>query len=333
MNPSDDLTVGEVLSLLQEDYPEATLGRLREFEDLSLITPELGTSGHRRYPAATLDRLRWVLDKMRDGFDPADLVDESGQPTTPQPESDPRPSGSAAVVRKKSGGEPPAEPTLFEADQTRVQPLPKLASKKAARKSPTPVSEDTAAHSVVQAPAKPPAASPRRQPEPPPQPKPAPKPKTKTKAAVAPEPEPESAKPVDPPAPPTRAEHRERRARIEAVSALQEPPPTDPVPRPRPSRTRDLPSATEATELLARPDFLAEVGLDEETLGDMERFAVISPVTIGGTSSYDQSAVLIGNIVAELLELGYEARHLRMFRMAAEREVDQIGRASCRERV
>ena len=77
MNPSDDLTVGEVLSLLQEDYPEATLGRLREFEDLSLITPELGTSGHRRYPAATLDRLRWVLDKMRDGFDPADLVDET----------------------------------------------------------------------------------------------------------------------------------------------------------------------------------------------------------------------------------------------------------------
>ncbi|MBP7597089.1 MAG: hypothetical protein KA755_15725, partial [Candidatus Microthrix sp.] len=185
-------------------------------------------------------------------------------------------------------------------------------------------SEDTAAHSVVQAPAKPPAASPRRQPEPPPQPKPAPKPKTKTKAAVAPEPEPESAKPVDPPAPPTRAEHRERRARIEAVSALQEPPPTEPVPRPRPSRTRDLPSATEATELLARPDFLAEVGLDEETLGDMERFAVISPVTIGGTSSYDQSAVLIGNIVAELLELGYEARHLRMFRMAAEREVDLL---------
>lgn len=324
MNPSDDLTVGEVLSLLQEDYPEATLGRLREFEDLSLITPELGTSGHRRYPAATLDRLRWVLDKMRDGFDPADLVDESGQPTTPQPESDPRPSGSAAVVRKKSGGEPPAEPTLFEADQTRVQPLPKLASKKAARKSPTPVSEDTAAHSVVQASAKPPAASPRRQPEPPPQPKPAPKPKTKTKAAVAPEPEPEPAEPVEPPAPPTRAEHRERRARIEAVSALQEPPPTEPVPRPRPSRTRDLPSATEATELLARPDFLAEVGLDEETLGDMERFAVISPVTIGGTSSYDQSAVLIGNIVAELLELGYEARHLRMFRMAAEREVDLL---------
>lgn len=56
----------------------------------------------------------------------------------------------------------------------------------------------------------------------------------------------------------------------------------------------------------------------------MERFAVISPVTIGGTSSYDQSAVLIGNIVAELLELGYEARHLRMFRMAAEREVDLL---------
>ncbi len=363
MNRSDDLTVGEVLSLLQEDYPEATLGRLREFEDLSLITPELGTSGHRRYPAATLDRLRWVLAKMRDGFDPADLIDESGQPVTPEPEGDPRPSGSAAVVRKKSGAEQSAEPTLFEADQTRVQPLPKLAGDEQAAPETTPkVGEDTAAHRVVRAPVKPPAPSPRRQPEPPPpkaaepkvaQPKPVPpkaaepkaaqpeppptkatKPKAaepKAKAKPAPEPasEPEraqakAAQPAEPQRSPTAAEHRERRERVEAISALQEPPTSEAPPRPRPSRSRDLPSDTEATDLIARPDFLIEVGLDEETLGDMERFAVISPVTIGGTSSYDQSAVVVGKIVAELLELGYEARHLRMFRMAAEREVDLL---------
>lgn len=338
MNPSDDLTVGEVLSLLQEDYPEATLGRLREFEDLSLITPELGSTGHRRYPAATLDRLRWVLSKMRDGFDPADLVDESGQPTTPEPERDPRPSGSAAVVRKKSGAEPPAEPTLFEADQTRVQALPGRAHDDAAPKATKTVSEDTGAHRVVKAPAQAPAPSPRRQPEPPPAAKP---PAAKPPAAAPPpverpappqpvqpqavQPEPPKAAPAEsPPAKVSPAEHRERRARIEAVSALQEPPPTDPVPRPRPARSRDLPSATEATELLARPDFLSEVGLDEETLGEMERFGVISPITIGGTSSYDQSAVAVGNIVAELLALGYEPRHLRMFRMAAEREVDLL---------
>lgn len=356
MNSSDDLTVGEVLSLLQEDFPEATLGRLREFEDLSLITPELGTSGHRRYPADTLDRLRWVLSKMREGFDPADLVDESGQPRTPEPEIDPRPSGSAAVVRKKTSAEPPAEPTLFEADasetkqpvddQTKVQPLPKLAAEQAAPSASPKGAEDTAAHRVVRAPAQPPAPSPRRQPKPPPpteqppqpkaeQPKPAPPAApTPTPAATAPatpqDPTPDERSQAEPP---EAEQHRnssaadaarERRARIEAVSVLQEPPPSGPTPRPRPSRTRDLPSDTEATELLARPDFLAEVGLDEETLGEMESYGVISPVTIGGTSSYDQSAVAVANIVAELLELGYEARHLRMFRMSAEREVDLL---------
>lgn len=76
--------------------------------------------------------------------------------------------------------------------------------------------------------------------------------------------------------------------------------------------------------MLTRTDFLGEVDIDDSTLGDMESFGVISPVTIGGTSSYDQSAVSIGHIVANLLKLGYEARHLRMFRMASEREVDLL---------
>lgn len=136
-----------------------------------------------------------------------------------------------------------------------------------------------------------------------------------------PAPQPAAAERTPDPAP---DRDRERRARIEAVSSLQEPPASEPVPRPRPSRTRDLPSATEAAELLARSDFLDQVGLDEETLGEMEQFGVISPVTIGGTSSYDQSALKVGKIVADLLELGYEARHLRMFRTSAEREVDLL---------
>lgn len=102
----------------------------------------------------------------------------------------------------------------------------------------------------------------------------------------------------------------------------------EPAARPRPSRTRDLPSATQAAELLARTDFLTEVNIDETTLGEMERFGVISPVTIGGTSSYDQSAVRAGHIIANLLKQGYEARHLRMFRMSAEREVDLLRQMS-----
>lgn len=403
MAQSGDLTVGEVLSLLQEDFPEATLGRLREFEDLTLIAPELGPSGHRRYPAETLDRLRWVLAKMREGFDPADLVGEqggAGQPTPAgEPAADPRPSGSAAVVRKRTGSESSqgsvAEPTLFDSseppagevdDQTAVQPLPSLSggrpvadrqrpttsdradsSGPAGRdtaKRPTSSGEPTAAHQVVDPQAEAPQRPVRRQPEPPAERAPAPKarrsaPEPATAAPpperapsapaqarspkdgatsqperpkVTPAPQPETPKPTPSPAPaqnqqpesPPRDLHAERKARIEAVSTLQEPPSSEPPPRPRPSRTRDLPSATAATELLTRTDFLGEVDIDETTLGEMERFGVISPVTIGGTSSYDQSAVSIGHIVANLLKLGFEARHLRMFRMASEREVDLL---------
>ena len=135
MAPSDDLTVGEVLSLLQEDFPEATLGRLREFEDLGLISPELSPSGHRRYPADTLERMRWALTKMRDGFDPADLTDDSSESSDLAP-SDPRPSGSAAVVRKKSGGDSVAEPTLF--DDAERQDQGKLSEFRKHRTTPLP---------------------------------------------------------------------------------------------------------------------------------------------------------------------------------------------------
>lgn len=374
MAPSDDLTVGEVLSLLQEDFPEATLGRLREFEDLGLISPELSPSGHRRYPADTLERMRWALTKMRDGFDPADLTDDSSESSDLAP-SDPRPSGSAAVVRKKSGGDSVAEPTLFDDaerqdqaspmdDHTAVQPLPTLAGgrqRAATPAAPKPpdraaskpaAAESTSTHQAVESTAKPSQRAPRRQPEPPVSHRPEPatpppaagealkrvakphseRPAKPSKPTTAPP------KPVQPVAPvqpepssttpsPSSVEE-ERKARIEAVTALQESPQVEPAARPRPSRTRDLPSATQAAELLARTDFLTEVNIDETTLGEMERFGVISPVTIGGTSSYDQSAVRVGHIIANLLKQGYEARHLRMFRMSAEREVDLLRQMS-----
>ncbi|MEZ5381165.1 MAG: hypothetical protein R2754_05150 [Microthrixaceae bacterium] len=353
MTASGDLTVGEVLSLLQEDFPEATLGRLREFEDLSLVSPELGPSGHRRYPPEALDRLRWVLTRMRDGFDPADLLGDDGELAVPEPNGansarsqgeDGPVTGSSAVVRKRRSKEPDAgasaEPTLFDApgdtrqeaagaatperksDQTVVQPVPTLSGPGASR------SEDTAARGAVEQPST--EAQPkRRQPEPPPEP-----PSSSSKPAASESNPPEPKQPAqeaanqaateEPSATSANDLHEERQARVAAVSALQEAPQAEPQPRPRPSRTRDLPSATEASELLARSDFLAEVGLEEEALGEMERFGVISPVIIGGTSSYDQSAVRVGGLVASLLELGYEPRHLRMFRLAAEREVDLL---------
>lgn len=69
---------------------------------------------------------------------------------------------------------------------------------------------------------------------------------------------------------------------------------------------------------LSRDELLNAAGLRKEQLRELEQFGLITPKPGG---HYDDDALSVGKIVAELARFGLEGRHLRAFRSAAEREV------------
>jgi DNA-binding transcriptional MerR regulator len=69
---------------------------------------------------------------------------------------------------------------------------------------------------------------------------------------------------------------------------------------------------------LSRDELLNSTGLTAEQLGELEQFGMIAPKACG---HYDDDALAVGQVVAELARYGLEGRHLRAFRTAAEREV------------
>lgn len=73
---------------------------------------------------------------------------------------------------------------------------------------------------------------------------------------------------------------------------------------------------------LSREELLNSAGLRPDQLAELEQFGLIT-ARPGG--HYDDDALAIGKIVAELARFGLEGRHLRAFRTAAEREVGLFG--------
>lgn len=69
---------------------------------------------------------------------------------------------------------------------------------------------------------------------------------------------------------------------------------------------------------LSKEELLNAAGLREEQLAELEQFGLIAPKPGG---HYDDDALAVGKIVADLAHFGLEGRHLRAFRTAAEREV------------
>ncbi|MGH9259608.1 MAG: MerR family transcriptional regulator, partial [Acidimicrobiales bacterium] len=76
------LSIGEVLSLLQEEFPDVTISKIRFLESQGLLDPERTPSGYRKFYEADIDRLRWILRQQKDHYLPLkvikDRLDETG---------------------------------------------------------------------------------------------------------------------------------------------------------------------------------------------------------------------------------------------------------------
>jgi DNA-binding transcriptional MerR regulator len=67
-------------------------------------------------------------------------------------------------------------------------------------------------------------------------------------------------------------------------------------------------------------ELAAATGLDQDHVRDLERFGLLSSRDMGGTAYFDAEALEVARLAAGFARHGVEARHLRMYKNAAERE-------------
>jgi DNA-binding transcriptional MerR regulator len=85
------------------------------------------------------------------------------------------------------------------------------------------------------------------------------------------------------------------------------------------------PPASKAPLRLSRAELLEASGLTEAALSELERNQIILPRR--GTSSYGRDALTLAVAARRLGEYGLDGRHLRAFKMSADREVGLVEQA------
>ena len=73
-NAQQPLSIGEVLAVLTEEFPDVTISKIRFLESQGLVEPERNASGYRQFRDADIERLRWILRQQRDHFLPLKVI-------------------------------------------------------------------------------------------------------------------------------------------------------------------------------------------------------------------------------------------------------------------
>ncbi|MEO5840696.1 MAG: MerR family transcriptional regulator [Acidimicrobiales bacterium] len=108
-------SIGEVLSLLKEEFADVTISKIRFLEAQGLIDPERTPSGYRRFYPRDVARLRWVLRQQRENFLPLKVIKERLQEMSDEDVAADLESTTSTAARVVL-----PEPTLFADRMTAV---------------------------------------------------------------------------------------------------------------------------------------------------------------------------------------------------------------------
>jgi DNA-binding transcriptional MerR regulator len=104
------LTIGEVLAVLRDDFPDVTISKIRYLESEQLVSPQRTPSGYRKFSQADVARLRYVLAAQRDQYLPLRVIKEHlealdrGEPVPGQahaPAAVPPPIADSAAAQER----------------------------------------------------------------------------------------------------------------------------------------------------------------------------------------------------------------------------------------
>jgi len=189
------LSIGEVLSLLKDEFPDVTISKIRFLESQGLLDPERTPSGYRKFYETDVERLRWILRQQREHFLPLKVI-------------------KGRLRGDPEGAEGPVDDDEVEAGSTRA---------------------------LAQA----------------------------------------------------------------AVAAVGDS---------TPLMVRTSGANLNLAELASAS------GLEEDDLRELERFDILAGRRVGSNVYYDDEALLVAGMAAGFMKYGVEARHLRMYKTAADRE-------------
>jgi DNA-binding transcriptional MerR regulator len=114
------LSIGDVLTLLRQEFPDVTISKIRFLESQGLVNPERTPSGYRKFYEHDVERLRWVLRQQREHFLPLKVIKDrldDGTNGSPPPQrssvrSGVRPGNEDASDAPETAPPPVAEPVL-----------------------------------------------------------------------------------------------------------------------------------------------------------------------------------------------------------------------------
>jgi DNA-binding transcriptional MerR regulator len=110
------LTIGEVLAVLRDDFPDVTISKIRYLESEDLVHPQRTPSGYRKFSRADVSRLRYVLAAQRDHYLPLRVIKDQLE-ALDRGEPLPAGAGPAAVPPAPAGADDEAEAAPLAADQ------------------------------------------------------------------------------------------------------------------------------------------------------------------------------------------------------------------------
>src|SRR5437868_9785917 len=72
--PRKALTIGAVCKILQNEFDDVSISKVRYLEDQKLLSPRRTSGGYRLYSQADVERLRTILRLQRDEFLPLRVI-------------------------------------------------------------------------------------------------------------------------------------------------------------------------------------------------------------------------------------------------------------------
>jgi DNA-binding transcriptional MerR regulator len=337
------LSIGDVLTLLREEFPDVTISKIRFLESQGLVNPERSPSGYRKFFDHDVERLRWVLRQQREHFLPLKVIRDrlaDGELDDLAPK---RANGKPAEpAGRHAAAMAPEDEQPTKADEEAMARILADASRRTALRPETAqprrglqVVGDGTASDV--APARGPAApvtgpgieggAERAAPAPGSgRPEVAVTASTSSstgKAAASDRTDRTGVPRVDAGAPRTE---RAPGAAARPNGPGAAPPPGRPAPTPNGGASSGVAATTGMVTgaSLTAEELCAASGLSPEELAGLEGFGLICPVSVAGLATYDEEALTVANLAAAFRAFGIEPRHLRLYRIAADREMGLI---------
>jgi DNA-binding transcriptional MerR regulator len=302
------LSIGEVLALLKDEFADITISKIRFLESQGLIDPERTPSGYRKFYEPDVERLRWILRQQKEHYLPLRVIKgklseaPAGDDGTGADDSDDSDEADEAVEAVEAG----EAVEVDEAGDHRPAVPPALAA--------VPDPPDDRAEANGTRPAQPHSRKPvphgpserriddgrshdRDQGE----------------GRRAAPPFPESLR---------RSARTSPAAFLTAPDAPRRPQAVTPSPRAPDHRSRDEDFEVDEEIELTSDELAAAAGLPPASVGELERYGLVKGQPGPGGRYYDAAALEVAKLAAAFAAFGVEARHLKMWKTAADREAD-----------